>query len=391
MGFAFSRTGSAALKILHIIVGLNLGGGETMLKRLIESDPESIPNAVVVSLTSLGAIGESLRNQGVNVHTLNLSPSGFNILTVMWRLIKLIRHYQPNIVQTWMYHADFLGGLAAYLAGYRNVVWSVHHTALSRSDSERTFIIMKICAFLSRWIPKKIICVAEKVKLAHSIAGYDASRMVVIPNGFDFSQLTATQEQRIALRLACDFSEHDIVIGCVGRFHVDKGQDNFIKAAAHIVRHYPMAKFLLVGRDCDINNAQLMNWLNNVGLQERFVLLGERSDVPVCLAAMDVFCMPSRTEGFPLGLGEAMSMGLPCVATDVGDTSVLTGDTAVLVSAQNEQALAQELLNIIALSEKQREQMGQRAKERVMSEFPIEKVRVRYEAVYRVVISSSKE
>ena len=132
------------------------------------------------------------------------------------------------------------------------------------------------------------------------------------------------------------------MIGSVGRFHADKGQDNFVKATAIVAQHYPAVKFLLVGRDCDVNNAQLMKWLNEKGLQARFVMLGERSDVPVCLAAMDVFCMPSRTEGFPIGLGEAMATGLPCVATNVGDTAVLTGDTAILVPPQNAQALARD-------------------------------------------------
>jgi len=361
-----------------------------MLKRLIVSDPVSIPDTIVVSLTSLGLIGESLRNQGVKVHTLNLSPSAINIPIVLWQLVKLIRQYQPEIVQTWMYHADLLGGLSAHLAGNNNVIWGIRRTSLSLSNSAKTAFIMKICAVLSHWIPKKIICVAEAAKQAHIAAGYLASRMVVIPNGFNFSPFTVTQEQIIALRLACHFSDGDIVIGCVGRFHADKGQDNFVKAAAIVAQQYPTVKFLLVGRDCDVNNAQLMHWLSDHGLQERVVLLGERNDVPVCLAAMDVYCMPSRTEGFPNGLGEAMAMGLPCVATNVGDTAVLTGDTAILVPPQNEQALAQVLLKVIALSEKEREQMGQRAKERVMSEFPIEKVRARFEAVYRDIISGNK-
>jgi len=245
---------------------------------------------------------------------------------------------------------------------------------------------MKLCAVLSHWIPKKIICVAEAAKQVHIAAGYDAARIVVIPNGFNFTQITATKEQRNALRLACHFSESEIVIGCVGRFHIDKGQDNFIKAAAIVVQHYPTLKFLLVGRDCDTNNVQLMHLLKAHGLQERFVLLAERSDVPVCLAAIDIFCMPSRTEGFPIGLGEAMAMAKPCVATQVGDTVVLTGDTVVLVAPKNEQALARGLLNIIDLPEQQRKQMGLKAKERIMSEFPIEKTQAHYDALYQELI-----
>ena len=378
------------LKILHIIVCLGPSGAETMLKRLVESDPISIPNTMVVSLTSLGVIGKSLRNQGVNVQTLNLSSSGINIPIVAWQLVKLIRQFQPDIVQTWMYHADFLGGLAAYLAGYRNVVWGIHHSAFSSSDSRRTIMIMNICAFLSRKVPKKIICVAEAGKQAHTAAGYDTSRMVVIPNGFDFLHFTATAGQRDDLRLTCHFLKDDLVIGSVGRFHSDKGQDNFVKAAAIVVASHSRVKFLLIGQGCDANNTKLVGWLNDFGLRNHFVLLGERDDVPICLAAMDVFCMPSRTEAFPLGLGEAMSMGLPCVATNVGDTAVLTGNTAVLVPAQDEHALAHGLQKIIALTQSQRKQMGQLAKERVMREFPLEKLRRRYESIYLEIISGSK-
>ncbi|MBI4706717.1 MAG: glycosyltransferase [Candidatus Omnitrophica bacterium] len=377
------------MRVLHIIVGLNIGGAEFMLKRLIESDPVAISSSVVVSLTSLGEIGESLRAHGVCVHTLSMS-SALDFPIILWRLVKLIRQYQPNIVQTWMYHADLLGGLAARLTGHKNIIWGIRRTSLLSSNSASTVLVMKICALLSRWVPKKIICVAEATKQPHIAVGYDTSRMVVIPNGFDFSHFTATIEQRVALRQACHFSENNVVVGCVGRFHPDKGQDNFVKAATIVARSYSEVKFLLVGRDCDVNNTKLIGWLNEYGLQDRFVLLGERSDVPVCLAAMDVFCMPSRTEGFPNGLGEAMAMGLPCVATNVGDTAVLAGNTAVLVPAQDEQALAQGILGVIALSDEQRYQMGQLAKVRVINEFTIDKACARFNAVYQEILSGAK-
>lgn len=361
-----------------------------MLKRLIEIAPESIPDTVVVSLTSPGEIGESLRARGVKVHALNMS-SALSAPVALWRLTRLIRRHRPDIVQTWMYHADFLGGLAARLAGNRNVVWGIHRTASSLSDSMQTSLLMKICARLSGWLPGKIVCVAEAARQAHASAGYAADRMMVIHNGFDFSRFAATVEQRLELRRECGFAADEVVVGTVGRFHPDKGQGNFVKAAAIVARSRPDVRFLLVGRGCDANNASLTGWLKEYGLLDRVVLLGERNDVPACLAAMDVFCMPSRTEGFPVGLGEAMAMGLPCVATLVGDTAVLTGDTAILVPPEDEQALAQGLLKVLALSKDQREQMGQRARVRVKSEFPIEKVRARYDALYRELLSGGKQ
>lgn len=378
-------------KVLHIIVDLDVGGAQIMLKRLIESEPAASPNTVVVSLTTLGVVGETLRTQGVRVHALGMS-SGWGSPIAIWRLVGLIRQYQPSIIQTWMYHADFLGGLAARLAGHRNIVWGVRGTSLSLlSDSAGTVLIMKACALLSHCVPKTVICVAEAGRQAHIASGYDASRMVVIPNGFDFSYPPPTTEQRVALRRACHLSEGDLVVGCVGRFHPAKGQNDFVKAAAIVVRSHPKVKFLLVGRDCGANNANLISWLNEYGLQNRFVLLGERSDVPVCLAAIDVFCMPSRTEGFPNALGEAMAMGLPCVATDVGDVALLAGDTAILVSAQDEQALASGLKAVIVMPEDQRRQMGLRAKARVKEEFSIDRMRGRFNEVYRQALAGNKK
>lgn len=377
------------MRIIHIIVGLKPHGAEIMLKRLIENRPGDIPNTVVVSLTSLDVIGRALRERGVKVYALNMS-SAWSAPWALWHLIRLIRREQPDIVQTWMYHADLLGGLAARLAGRRNIVWGVRRTALSFNDMAQTALVMKICAVLSHWVPRRIICVAEAARTAHIEAGYCARSMVVIPNGFDFSLLSATLEQRLSLRRASNFNDGDVVIGTVGRFHPDKGQLNFVKAASIVSQQRANVKFLMVGRGCDKDNTSLLDWLTHYGLLDRFVLLGERKDVPVCLAAMDIFCMPSRTEGFPNGLGEAMAMGLPCVATRVGDTHLLAGDTVDLVPPDDEYALAQGLMRILALSTGQREEIIDRARVRVRSEFSIETARERFDAIYRQLLSEGK-
>ena len=377
------------MKILHVIVDLDVGGAETMLRRLIESDPASISSCVVVSLTSVGKVGQQLRSRGVEIHDLGMR-SAVDAPIALWRLVRLIRRCRPRIVQTWMYHADLLGGMAARLAGNRNVVWGVRRSDISLKSLRWTTLVMKACALSSSWIPKKIVCAAEAAKKMHIAVGYDASRLVVIPNGFEFAHLRATTKQRTALRQACGFAESDVVVGCVGRFDPDKGQENFIKAASRIARSYTDVKFLLVGRDCDADNVQLGTWLSESGLQKYFVLLGERNDVPVCLAAMDIFCMPSRSEGFPNGLGEAMAMGLPCVATRVGDASILAGETAVFVPPEDEQALANGLSAVLNLSAAQRYEMGAVAKARVLNEFSIEKAAARFKAVYQEVISETE-
>lgn len=373
------------MKILHIITGLGPGGAESMLKRLILSDPSTLSDKIVVSLTALEVIGKELCAQGVEVHAMEMS-SVLGFPGKFFQLCKLIKQSKPDIIQTWMYHADLLGGLAARLSGFKNIIWGIRIQSVP-ANNPKTALVVKISALLSRWIPKKILCVAESAREEHIKYGYDAERMVVVHNGFDFSHFTVSQAQKSVLREECGFSSEDFVVGWLGRFHSEKGQENFIKAAKIVSVKYPKTKFLLIGRRCNAENATLMGWLTDVGLQDQFVLLGERRDAPACLAIMDLFCMPSSNEGFPNALGEAMASGLPCVATEVGDAAVLASDTVIMVPPENEQALAEGMLKIMALSREQRLQMGEHSKAWVMSEFSIDTSRQRFEAVYLAMLA----
>lgn len=375
-------------KIIHIIIGLEIGGAEQMLKRLIVSDPQAKERVVVISLSGLGTIGEYLRSLGYTVHVLNFLdmpslPANF------WALIKLLKANKPTVIQTWMYHADLLGGIAARMAGCRHIVWGIRNTCVPQ-NSRMTYLIMRVCALLSHWVPEKIICVAEAAKNKHCIYGYQAKKMVVIPNGFDFTRFDAQHMNRAKIRYDLGLGCHDFIIGCVGRLHLDKGQDVFIKAVALLGKTQKQTlRFVLIGRECDNNNAKLLQQIDSLGLSSSFILLGERQDIPECLVAMDVFCMPSRTEGFPNGLGEAMCMGLPCVATRVGDAELLAGDTAVMVAADDPVALASGLTQIIEMSEAQRQLLGQKAAMRVREHFSIDKARERFYALYQDITESS--
>jgi glycosyltransferase involved in cell wall biosynthesis len=354
-----------------------------MLKRLIESHHDKIDyKHIIISLTGIGTIGPQLQALGFEVHALGMQ-SALGIPRVMWRLVRLIRRSRPDVIQTWMYHADLLGGLAARLTGNRNVIWGIRTTSVTAGGTSATAFVRQLCAWLSRTVPHTIICAADASRRAHIAVGYDAARMVVVPNGFDLTRLVATPAQRNELRLQCGFEQELVVVGYLGRFHPAKDQANFVRAAGLLARQYGNARFLMVGRDLDDNNVQLAQWISATGCADRFVLLGERSDVPVCLAAMDLFCLSSRTEGFPNVVGEAMAMGLPCVVTDVGDAAMLVADTGVVVPKEDSAALALGLGQLLAMTPDAREQIGQKAKARIHAEFSIHRARERFESIYQ--------
>lgn len=370
------------MKIMHVIIGLTLGGAELMMKRLIESH-RNIPGCehAVVSLTDLGKIGPQLIDQGISVVSLDMHGAR-DVPQALCKLTRLIRASRPDIIQTWMYHADLLGGVAARLAGIDRIIWGIRTTDISNCGSKATMVIRTLCARLSKAIPKIIICAADASRTAHAQIGYDSSRMIVIPNGFEVSRLQATQQQRDALRQEAGIGPDDLVIGSLGRLNPAKDQENFIAAARILAEKYRNLKFLMIGDGLDPSNRKLMKIIAATGHADRFVLLGERRDIPACLKAMDIFCLHSRTEGFPNALGEAMTLGLPCVATNAGDAAYLLGDTGTTVPTQDSQALADGIEKLIRLDHQQRQELGRKSQNRINNNFTIAQTSEKFLQIY---------
>jgi glycosyltransferase involved in cell wall biosynthesis len=376
------------MKIIHIITGLNIGGAERALQKLIYSDEKNEYNIRIISLTSTGTIGAQLKEKGYPVDVLNMKNALYLPRTI-YRLVIMLRLYKPDIVQCWLYHADLIGGVSAKLAGIKHVLWGIRSTELKKG-SHVTAIIRRFCALLSYIIPTQIICVAEASKFKHISLGYSEKKMVVIGNGFDISKLNATEADIIKFKREANLKKAQVVIGSIGRFSSIKGQDIFIKSAGLLIRNYPNLIFLMIGRDLQKDNTRLMKWINDTGYPNCFILLGERSDIPVCLAAMDIFCLHSRSEGFPNVLGEAMAMGLPCVTTDVGDAALLLGEAGLIIERNSPEALAHGLVELITNSSEKNISLGKAAKNRIENKFSIKQSYQKFTTLYHELLGGEK-
>lgn len=352
-----------------------------MLKRLVESDPAHIPETVVVSLTSLDVIGESLRARGVCVHTLGMT-STLDFPITLWRLIRLVRQYRPAIVQTWMYHANLLGGLAAKLAGSCSIVWGLHATAIPQGAWSVTYWLVRFCAIFSYFIPDRIICCSNSAKNAHIKLRYAAHKMMVIPNGYDFSAFELDSNLRKRARLGLGFDDGDIIVGVVGRFDPMKDFHNFVTAASYMATKCGDVKFLMVGRGNEWSNVTLRGWIDRAGLAKIFQLVGPQADVAYFFSAMDIFCLSSVSEAFPNVVVEAMAIGLPCVVTRAGDAADILGDGGFVVPVKDSVSLADALLRMHHLASVDRGILGERNAKKVREEYGIEKIRREYEEVY---------
>lgn len=373
------------MNLTLIITNLATGGAETMLLKLLQKLDRSRFNPTVISLVGLGEIGPFIQAQGIPVHALGMSRGVPNPLMVL-RLAKLLRQLQPDVVHTWMYHADLLGGLAARLAGADRVIWGIHHSNLSKTENKRsTLLVVKTCALLSRSVPARILLCSQRAKEVHAAVGYLADKFHVIPNGFDLSRFAPDKKARASLRAELGLAADVPLVGLIARFDSQKNHFGFVEAAAQLRAQIPDVHFVLAGTEVDSANTALNAAIAAKGLQAHMHLLGRRDDVPRLMAALDVLASSSHGEAFPSVLGEAMACGVPCVATDVGDSADIVADTGRVVAAGDMAGLAQGLIEILCLPPEQKAALGVQARNRVATNYEISHVARLYEAFYEHV------
>ena len=370
------------IKILHVITTLGPAGAETMLCRIASAMDRTRFKNEVVSLTGILDQAEKMRAIGVRVRTLGMRTSMPNPLLVM-RLAQWIRQSKPHAIHTWMYHANLVGALAARLAGDVPVVWGIHNGALDpRMDKRRTMLVNRACAFLSRKFPARIVCCSEESLRIHKSVGYAAGKLEVIPNGFDVEQVKPDPGASVSVREELGIPAEALLIGIAARFHPLKDHRNFLWAAARLHEKFPEAHFLLCGLDITWENWQLAGWIEAAGIRNRCHLLGVRQDISRLFAAMDIATTASRSEAFPVAIGEAMACGTPCVVTDVGDSAMIVDETGIVVPPGDPVELAEAWRKLIEAGPEVRQRMGMAARRRVQQYFALPAIVERYQAIY---------
>ncbi|MEF2229766.1 MAG: glycosyltransferase [Pseudodesulfovibrio sp.] len=340
-----------AMKILHVITDLDIGGAETTLLRLATGMDPARFESRVVSLVRPGPVGERLARAGIPVLSLGMrrgvpSPAG------LWRLVRILRSFRPDVVQTWLYHADLAGLAAVRLAfslGRRPALaWNIRCSFMALGEYRAlTAWTLKLCARLSGQ-PDAVLTNSFEARRFHTELGYHPGRFEVIPNGFDTDAFRPDPEARRAVRAELGIPADAPVIGMVARFDPMKDHRMFIEAAALAEPSLAAPHFLLAGRGVDDGNCDMARWLSCSGVDAGCVhLLGERSDVARLMAAMDIHVSASLGESFPNAVGESMACGVPNVVTDVGDSRLLVGDTGIVVPPDNPQALAEGMVALL--------------------------------------------
>ena len=371
-------------KIIHIITGLNNGGAEGVLYRLCQYDKKN--EHIVISLSDKGKYGSLLEKNNIKVHCLNMQRNRISLVSLWW-LFTFLRQQKPNIVQTWMYHADLIGGVFAKLAGIKSVFWNVRHSTLEPGKSKRSTIwISKACTYISSWVPNKIVYCAYESKVVHETLGYTPSKAEIIGNGYDLSHFNVDITARTSFRSEVGVTNEDILVGMIGRFDPQKDHANILRALSLVKKTGYTFKLVLIGQGMDSHNQSLLNLIRENQLKEHVTLLSQREDIPTVMNGIDLHVLSSSFgEAFPNVLAEAMACGTPCITTNVGDAALIVDRTGWAVPPKQHQALANSIIEAINEKETNEQAWLQRKKDcrrRIVANFSIEKMVSRYHQVW---------
>jgi glycosyltransferase involved in cell wall biosynthesis len=335
----------------------------------------------------LGEVGDlvtPIRALGVPVDCLGMR-AGIPNPAKLLELIAKLRASRPDVISTWLYHADLLGGLAGRALGIP-VVWGIRSSAMPAAKTKLSMrALIRTCAVLAPWLPTAIACCSNAALESHARIGYPRRRFTVVPNGFELDRFRPDAQARRSVRAELGLDPDHQLVGMIARFDPHKNHQGFVEAATHLLASHPGLHFVLVGDRVDSANQQLAEWLARTGAPQRFHLLGLRRDVPRLIAALDVAVSSSWTEAFPNVVGEAMACGVPCVVTDVGDSADIVGDCGVTVASGNPAALAAGVAALVDLAPTERTALGARARQRVAERFEIGSTAGKFEVLFREV------
>jgi glycosyltransferase involved in cell wall biosynthesis len=352
------------------------GGTEQQFVRFVKAIDRNQYDILVACLRRSGPLLSEVESLGVSVVEFPIdSLYNFKAAKLFVQLVRFLRREQIHIVHTFDFYTSIFAVPAARLAGVPVVLASRRELLNLRTPWQQRAI--RVACSMATGV------VVNSRAVGHDMAGVESGgrrKIDILPNSIDldkFEQKSSTGEIRRKLGL----SPTSILIGALGNLRPEKNLETFLLAARAIVDAIPSAEFLVIGDGPEDNN--LKSLVNDLHLSESVHFLGERPDVPDLLAALDILVMSSYSESFPNAILEAMAMGKPVVATNVGGIPevVEEGQTGFLVPARDPKAMAERVLSLCRDSVL-RLRMGRAARARVENNFTVQAVTARLEGIY---------
>jgi glycosyltransferase involved in cell wall biosynthesis len=362
------------LQVLHLINTFRVGGGaQEMLRKLIASSHSQFDQTVVT-------LRDNERDDiPMDVPSKSLSLRGLTDLPrAAAAFRRILKRRPPDVIVSWMYHSCVFAQMLAPKS--TPVIWNIRHS-LNRLDSEKlgTRLAISACARLSSRAHQIIYCSQNAIP-SHQSVGFQNQNAVFIPNGFNLDVFRPYEPvERHRIRMAFGIPCDAFVFGQAVRFHPMKNQAGLIRAFGALARRDPGVHLVLAGRGVTEENPKLASLLESEGVQGRTTLLGLQDRMSDVFNCFDVYVSSSLWgEGFPNVVGEAMSCGVPCIVTDVGDSAEVVGSCGLVVDGANVMSISNAMMYFRDLAPADLNSLRNESRSRVRERFSIDVVKKMY-------------
>tara|TARA_Y100000768_G_scaffold383254_1_gene365062 strand:+ start:208 stop:1329 length:1122 start_codon:yes stop_codon:yes gene_type:complete len=365
------------VSVAHIITGLNQGGAEKLLYDLVRLRDKNKFNYHIISLSSKGYYGKKFEEIGIPIYCLNMNFKNFpKILFQFFKEYKRQHRPRPDIIHSWMYHANLFGSILSKLINVP-IIWSIHHASPFNNSLKTKFIVILniIVSYLS---PTRIVYCSNYAYKTHSPIGFKKKIQSIICNGIDTDYF------------ACDNNlgnKEKIRIGFVGRWDPIKNHKLFIKVVSDLLNEDNNLEIMMAGQQINDKNEDLLESLNENAVKEKIKLLGECDDIVSFFCNLDILVSCSFEESFGLVIAEAMACGTLCVVTDTGMSSTIVGNTGIVVPINDRKSLRNGILKLIRLDERKKIELSSLARKRILEMFDIDKMTTDYQNLYIEILS----
>lgn len=312
------------MKVLHIINSLNKGGAEGNLYRLCAQHKKKFKKKIDITVLTLiknGFYENELKKRGVNVFSLDINKEN-KIIDIFKKIIlfrKFVKKINPNIIQSWMYHSNFLSILLPKNY-YYNLFWNIRHSELNfKISKKKTILLSVICGFFSRLVPKKILyCSDKSIKFHEKTHFYAKQKRILINNGYSEKDYYSSISLRQSFRKKYKIKSTDIILGYAGRYAKQKNIESLLHAYSMVSRKYKNIYLYMVGKNIDNNNNELINTVLKLNIKNKVFFLNEQKDLLKFYNGIDLLLLTSHSESFPNVIAEAMLCSTLVLASDAG-------------------------------------------------------------------------
>ena len=324
------------MKILFLTRSLNFGGSERQLVLLARGLHQRGHDVAVALFYSGGPLEADLREASVRVLPLN-KRGRWDVLGFLMRLVRTVLHERPDLLHT--YIGNLMTVFVQPFLPSMKIVWGVRCSNIDFSRYDWLFRTSHALECRLARSADLIIANSHAGRRGHVADGYPGDKTVVIPNGIDTVRFFPNPEARERVRAQWGVGRDESLIGLVGRLDPMKDHETFLQAAVLLLQERKQMRFVFVGDGPSDYRIALQERAHALGLTNHLLWVGAQSQVVDVYNALDLLVNSSYGEGFSNVLGEAMACGVPCVATDVGDSGLVVGDVGELVTPKDPVAL----------------------------------------------------